>query len=242
MARSVRAAVMALTGAVALAGCTTTQHEAQRERLDSARMRAALQATRVRRANTLVTATSIGAVTAEGKTAFIVRVHNGSRRAVTDLPISVGYATRAGASVYLNAGANLGYFQAHLPVIGAGATLTWVYTTGRVLPRGARPFARVGLRRSAPALLTDTGVRIGLSYRLLAGSGSLRVRLNNPTSVPQYQLQVYAYSERDGRYLGAASATVMNLGAGSRSSTRLAPVGSLAGGRVHVQAIPTILQ
>ncbi len=240
MARSVRAALVTLAIAIALAGCTTTQHEAQRERLDSARLRAALEPTRVTFANTLVTPTSIGEVRAGGKTAFIVTVSNRGRRAVTDLPISVGYTTPAGANVFLNSAANLNYFQAHLPAIRSRRSLTWIYTTGRTVPAAARPFARVGLKPSAPALLTEN-VNILMSYRDLPSRNSLAIHLSNPTSVPQYQLQVYAYAKRDGHYVGAANTTVMNLGAGSGRSVRLGLVGSL-GSQLHVQAIPTILQ
>ena len=241
MARSVRTGLVALAGAAALTGCTTTQHEAQRERLDSARSRVALEPTRVTVANTVVTPTSIAEVRANGKTAFIVRVHNDGRRAVTDLPISVGYSTPAGTTTYLNSAANINYFQAHLPAIEAGRTLIWVYTAGRALPAGARPFAKVGLRRSAPALLTERNVSIGLRYRYDAAQRSLRVHLDNSTSVPQYQLQVYAYAKRGNHYVGAANVTVMNLGAGNRASVRLGLVG-VPGSQLHVQAIPTILQ
>ncbi len=241
MARSVRTGLVALAGAAALAGCTTTQHAAQRERLDSARNRAALESTRVAVANTVVTPTSIAEVRAGGKTAFIVTVRNRSRRAVTDLPISVGYSRPNGTMTYLNSAADLDYFQAHLPAIRSGRTLTWVYTAGRVLPAEARPFARVGLRRSAPAQLTETNVSIGLSYRYNESQRSLKVHLNNQTSVPQYQLQVYVYAKRDGRYVGAANATVMDLGAGTRETFHLGLVGG-AGNQLHVQAVPTILQ
>jgi hypothetical protein len=232
---------MATAGAIALAGCTTTQHEAQRERLDSARVRAALQSTRVMADNRLVTPGSIREVSGEGRTAFVVTVRNAGSRAETDLPISVGYTTPAGATVYLNSGANLDYFQAHLPAIRAGGTLTWIYTADRSLPPRVRPFARIGLKPSAPALMTETNVNIGLSYRYVVASRWLTVRLNNPTSVPQYQLQVYAYATRGGRYVGAANATVMNLGAGSRRNLRLRLIGQ-PGTQLHVQAIPTILQ
>jgi hypothetical protein len=232
---------VAVAGAAALAGCTTTQHAAQRERLDSARMRAALESTRVTVANTVVAPVSIAEVKADGRTAFVVTVRNSGVRAVTDLPISIGYTTPDGTSDYLNAAANLDYFQAHLPAIRAGGTLTWIYTADRVLPAHARPFAKVGLRRSAPALLTETNVNIESSYRYNEAQRSLKVHLNNPTSVPQYQLQVYAYATRGGHYVGAANATVMNLGAGNRRSVRLGFVGG-PGTRLHVQAVPTILQ
>ncbi len=59
--------------------------------------------------------------------------------------------------------------------------------------------------------------------------------------MPQYQLQVYAYAKQGGRYVAAANATVLNLGAGSSESVHLDLVGSTAQ-QLHVQAIPTILQ
>lgn len=234
-------AAVTLAIAIPLVGCTSTQHEAQRERLDSARQRAALEPTRVTRANATVTAGPVAEVRSRGRTAFVVSVHNHGGRAVTDLPISVGYITARGASVYLNAAANLNYFQAHLPAIRAGGSLRWVYTADRAVPAGARPFARVGLKRSAPALLTEMNVSIEVRYRRLAGTDSLAVQLQNPTSVPQYQLQLYAYSKRGSHYVGAGNATIVALGAGSRRSVRLGLVGKL-GTQLRVQAIPTILQ
>jgi hypothetical protein len=240
VAHSVRRAAVTLSIAIPLAGCTSTQHEAQRERLDSARQRAALESTRVRVANTTVTASSIAEVRSAARTAFVVTVRNRGRKAVTDLPISLGYTTPAGASVYLNAAPNPDYFQAHLPAIAAGGVLTWVYTTDRRVPAAARPFARVGTKRAAPALLTEANIKIKVSYHY-AGSSSLTVRLDNTTSVPQYQLQLYAFTTRGSKYVGAANATIATLGAGSKQSVRLGLVGTL-GSQLRVQAVPTILQ
>ncbi len=244
MVRSAKAAagaLVALAATVVLTGCTTTQHEAARERLDSARLRAALESTRVTVANLLVTPTSVAAVRSAGQTALIVTLQNRGRRAVTDLPISVAYKTPGGTTIYLNAGADLGYFQAHLPAIRARGSLTWVYTTRRSVPAHARVFARVGVRRSVPALVTEADPSIGLRYRYLPRWRSLKVQLDNATSVPQYQLQVYAYATRGSRYVGAADATVQDLGGGAQQSVRLGLVGRL-GDRLHVQAIPTVLQ
>lgn len=241
MARSVRRALAGLAICIPLAGCTTTQHEAQRVQLESARQRAALESTRVTVTNPLVRPTAISQVQAAGRTAFIVTVRNGSRRAVTDLPISVGYARAGGPSTYLNAGVNLNYFQAHLPAIKAGRSLVWVYTTERTMPPGVRPFARIGLKPAAPARLTEMNVGVRLGYSDRAGLNSLSIHLYNSTSVPQYQFQVYAYAIRGERYVAAGNATVADLGAGSRMHLRLALVG-YATGNLHVEAIPTILQ
>ncbi len=209
--------------------------------LDSARQRAALEHTRITVANPKVRATAVQAVAGAGATALVVTVANEQAHAVTDLPISVGYRTRAGARVYLNDGDDLGYFQAHLPAIGAHGSLRWVYTASRTLPAGARPFALVGKRQATPARLTETGLKLGVSYDYTAGSGSVVVHLDNSTSVPQYELQVYAYGREGGRYVAAGVRTVADLGAGTRQRVKLSLVGSGAQ-KLSVDAIPTILQ
>jgi hypothetical protein len=234
---------VAVTLAIALplAGCTTTQHEAQRERLDSARQRAALRPTRVTVANPLVTATALATIRAGDVTAFVATVRNGGRHAVSDLPISIGYTRADGASVYLNSAADLGYFQAHLPAIRAGHALTWVYTTTRSLPPATHAFARVGQRPAVPAKLTEMGVHIELGYGHRAGARAIAIELRNPTSVPQYQLQIYAYAQERGRYVAAGDATIADLAAGSKHRLRLALIGSSTK-QLHVEAVPTILQ
>jgi hypothetical protein len=234
-----------LLAAGLLAGCTTTQHEAQRMQLDSARERAAVLVTKVTSANPSVSASVSGSVSGPVagrlKTALIVSVHNAGRKAVTDLPISVGYAVPGKPRVYLNATTGLNYFETHLPAIFAGQSRIWVYTANGGLPKGARPFAIVGRKPSVAALLSEPNVRITVK---LAGSttSKLHIALDNSTSVPQYQLQVYAYAERAGHYLAAGNATVADLGAGSHQNLTLQLVGTPQGATVHVAAIPTILQ
>jgi hypothetical protein len=239
--------VAVATGALAvtlpLAGCTTTQHEAQRVQLESARQRASLKATRVRRANPTVAPTSVATVNAGDRTAFVVTVRNAGNRWVTDLPISVGYQRADGTRTYLNASANLNYFQAHLPAIAAGRSLTWVYTVAQhAVPHGTRPFAIVGIKRAAPARLTETNVRIELEVGDVSGAGSVTVQLDNPSSVPQYQFQLYAYARRGSRYVAAGNLTVAELEAGSKLRVRVPVVGVGPSANLHVEAIPTILQ
>jgi hypothetical protein len=242
VARSVRAGLAALALAVPLAGCTTTQHKAQREQLDSARQRVALDRTRVTTANPTVVPTAVDVVRSATATAFVVTVHNGGGKAVSDLPISVGYQPATGAQVYLNAAANLQYFQAHLPAIAAKHSLTWVYTTASKVPNGAQPFAAVGLKPAAPALLTEKDVSISVGSAHVSGANDVTVRLDNTSGVPQYQLQVYAYATAGGRFTAAGNATVPELDGGAKQSVRLKLVGAAPSANLHVVAIPTILQ
>lgn len=241
MARSVRVKVALVAIALPLAGCTTTQHEAQRLQLDAARQRVALERTRVRVPNRHVFPTQIGFVCSRTQTAIVVTVRNSGRRRVSDLPISVGYATRGGR-VYLNSGANRGYFDAHLPSIAAGHSLTWVYDAVAHLPQRSRVFAVIGRRPSAPAQLTETYVRIGLRYADRPTSSSVNIHLHNPTDVPQYELQVYAYARVGRRYTAAGSATVAELGGGAERALRLRLVGSAPTRGLRIEAVPTILQ
>jgi hypothetical protein len=241
--RGVAIATGALAVTLPLAGCTTTQHEAQRVQLESARQRASLKVTRVRGANATVAPTSVATVSAGGRTAFVVTVRNAGNRWVTDLPISVGYQRADGTRTYLNASANLNYFQAHLPAIAAGRSLTWVYTVAHhAPPHGARPFAIVGTKPAAPARLTETNVRIELEVGHVTRTGSVTVHLDNPSSVPQYQFQVYAYARQGSHYVAAGNLTVAELGGGAKQRVRIRMVGVVASANLHVEAIPTILQ
>jgi len=241
--RGVAVATGALAVALPLAGCTTTQHEAQRVQLESARQRASLKPTRVVVANATVAPTSVATVSGGGRTAFVVNVRNAGDRWVTDLPISVGYQRADGTRTYVNASANLNYFQAHLPAIAAGRSLTWVYTVAsHAVTHHAHPFAMVGTKPSAPARLTETNVRIGLDVGYITGARSVTVHLDNPTSAPQYQFQVYAYARQGSRYVAAGNLTIAELGAGSKQRVRVRLVGVGRSANLRVEAIPTILQ
>jgi hypothetical protein len=240
-ARLLGTTALLLVTAGLLAGCTTTQHEAQRMQIDSARERAAQLATKVTTANPLVTATVSATVARDRRTALVVSVHNSSRKTFTDLPISVGYALPGQPRVYLNATAGLEYFQSHLPALAAGHSFIWVYTADRSLPAGAQAFALVGSKASVAALVTEPNLQIAVKLGKSIGN-HLQISLGNSTSVPQYQLQVYAYARRDGRYVAAANAMVVDLGAGSHQNLMLKLVGAAQGATVHVEAIPTILQ
>lgn len=244
-----------------LAGCTTTMQQAARVQLNSARIRASELSTRVHVAGRTVLVSSVGLVSSAGATAFVVRVRNRSDRQLSDLPISVGVRVPGKPRLYLNAqsGREDFYFGAHLPVVAPGATLTWVYTLHRRLPRAARPFAIVGAR-PAPlvassgalpvvraAARTGAAARDGGAPRGDAGArenagSKLPVAVHNLSGVPQYQLQVYAFARHGGRYTAAGNLTVDELDGQVSKTFQLGLVGRPGRGRVHVEAFPTTLQ
>ncbi len=250
-------ALASLTAAAAvslLAGCSTTQQEAARLQLNSARIRASEIPTRVTAPGQAVRVARVALVTGRGQTAFIVQVHNPAGRPVSDLPISVGVRIGTRRAVYVNSQSpqEYSYFDAHLPVVAARGTLTWVYTTNRRLPARSRPFAIVGGQPS-PAVPRVNQLPVIRASALTGTPGSagaassqaasrLAIALHNLSGVPQYQLQVYAFAQAAGRYVAAGDTTVPHLGSLGSATLRLGLLGSLRHARLQIEALPTIFQ
>jgi hypothetical protein len=239
-----------LAGAAALAGCSTTQQEAARLQLNAARIRASEQRTQVTVPGRTVDVTRVARVVTGGRTAFVVQVRNPGTQPVSDLPISVGVRVENKRPVYVNrqSTAELSYFDAHLPLVEPGATLTWVYTTDRRLPARARAFALVGgtpsnrAPRSNPLPVIRASAVATVTTASAADGSPLAVSLHNLSSVPQYQLQVYAVAERAGRYVAAGDFTVPHLGSNASSRLKLPILGHINHARLQIEAAPTIFQ
>ncbi len=234
------AALLAVAGS--LAGCSTTQQKAARLQLENSRLRAAQLSTRVSTAGSTVAVAGISLVHRSGRTAFVVTVRNRGGRPVSDLPISVGYRSGDDHAVYLNSAAGIGYFDTHLPLVGTGRAFTWVYTTGRPIPTGARPFARVGASSTVQVPGLTTPPAIAAAVRAGTAGGAIRVSVRNLSGVTQYQLPVYAVASRGPRVLAAATGTISELGGGSSRTLQLRLLGSAAGAHVELETQPTIFQ
>jgi hypothetical protein len=233
--RSARALAL-LGGFAALAGCTTTQQQAAWLRMNNARLRASELSVRVTTPGSDVAVEQVSAVSGGGRSAVVVRVRNLGSRALSDLPISVGARAASGRRTYLNAAPGLDFFQTHLPVIRGHGQLTWVYASDHRLPAGARLFANIGSRSLAarpplPQIEVERGV--------ITRAGAVRLKVVNRSSVPQYQLPVYAFVRRGGTYVAAGQATIGVLSGGGASALRLKLVGRPQGD-LAIEAGPTI--
>jgi hypothetical protein len=231
-------AIMLLGVIAGLAGCTTTQQKAAWLRMNDARLRASELSVRVTTPGSAVAVEQVSAVAGGGRSALVVRVRNLRSRTLSDLPISVGAVGASGRRTYFNGAPGLDFFKTHLPPIPARGQLTWVYTTGARMPGGARPFARVGSRSlQAPSSLPQ--IRVLRRRGGGVAAGALRLTVVNRSSIPQYQLPVYAVVRRGGRYLAAGEGTIGDLAGGSSSAIRLPLVGKPAGA-LELEAPPTI--
>jgi uncharacterized lipoprotein YmbA len=251
VARSVRASKRAtgvgctvVAAGIAVAGCATTQQEAVRLRLNSARIRVSEKPTKVAVAGRLLRVKQVALVTGASGSAIVVRLHNPGRQTVSDLPISVGIRKGAARQRPLNIKSpeELSYFDAHVPVIAPGATVTWVYTTTRRVPAGARPYAIVGARQSvARAPRVSTAPVIDAIAAGTATATRVPVALQNQSSVPQYQLQVYAVARHGRRYVAAGALTVPHLDGDGKHTVQLPLLGHPAQGRLRLEALPAMV-
>lgn len=238
MARSARPGFAAWLIVGALAGCATTQQEASRLQLNSARLRATEVPVRVTQPDPRVRPAQISVVRGPGGAAIVVTLHNPASGPTSDRPISVGIET-AHRRRYLNAAAGIGYFQTHVPPIPAGGTLTWVFRTSRPVPLQARPFADVGAPVLTPAGVQSRAPQIAVGALLRRGR-ELALTVRNDSSVPQYQLQLYAVARRAGRYLAAGTASIAHLAPGTSSRQRIRLTGRTGSAALLVQVPPTI--
>ncbi|MFZ0385505.1 MAG: hypothetical protein WAL22_07575 [Solirubrobacteraceae bacterium] len=229
---------------IAVAGCATTQQEAVRLQLNSARIRASENPTKVAVAGRALRVTRVALVRGRTGSAIVVALHNPGRRTISDLPISVGVRTGDARQRPLNvrSSSELSYFDAHVPVIAAGRTVTWVYATSHRTPAGARPYAIVGARPSVRAPRVTAAPAISATAR-----GQVRwfpgtaVTLHNRSSIPQYQLQVYVVARHGRRYVAAGALTVPHLGSGGRHTVVVPLFGHRGRGRLEFEALPTIV-
>jgi hypothetical protein len=232
------AGALALAG---LAGCVTTQQLNERAALRAKRLLASRQPLLVTRPSAEVRVEDVALVRGARRSAVVVTLASTSAHALNDLPISVGVVTR-GRRTYLNRRGGLDYFQSHLASIAPGARATWVFTTPRRLRHGARPFARVGSPARLPVSRPGTLPALVASPLGAPATASVRVRVRNPTQVPQYGLPIYALARRGGRYVAAGRATIDNLGTATTATVELELVGSARQASLQLEATPTIFK
>lgn len=239
-------ALVALLGCAAASSCTTTQQAASRLQLNDARIRASQLHTRIIALSTSIEARSVLVIPTRGHRTFVVVLRNLSSTPTSDNAIVIGLIGRTGRATPLNGAANRPYFDAHLPSIPARGELRWVLTTSARVPPESRPYALVG-RRSTPSP-TVSAPMPSLSVSSLNSakrSGTRRklvVRVQNRSSIPQYQLPVYAIVSRSGVPVAAGAAVIPALGADSQAVVGIPMFGSATGGQLELEAPPTTYQ
>jgi hypothetical protein len=220
----------------------TTQQEAARLQINSARIRASQVRLRVTGQSRQVELASVRliALPRVARSAIVVTLRNRGDTGVSDLPLLVGVSLPHGHRISLNR-ETADYFQNHVPAIAPHEELGFVLTVQRRLPAGAVPYARLG--GSADVAVPIGGPLPALRVTTIRdrhGRATLTVR--NLSSIPQFQLPVYAVASRNGRLVAAGQALVTELDSGASARLRVPLIGNSAGATLSLQAPPTILK
>jgi hypothetical protein len=146
-------------------------------------------------------------------------------------------ASSGGKPTFVNLGKGTPYFQSHLPAVAPGATFTFVYQARRPLPSGI-PTVQIGTPRHPPTTASSLP-QLEMSSKL-SSKQTATVELKNPTSIPQYDVEVYAAASRDGKVVAAGAAPLAFLNGGATASVHVPLVGDTKGARIQVFAPPTI--
>ena len=243
-------AMSSLLAAAALVGCTSTQQTATWLHIRSERELDRRKAIDVKQADPGLHVVRSAVIRGAGGTAIAVDLRNQGSKPVNDLPLAVGVKTPRGETTYLNDQGHLPYFEAHAPALAPGQEGTWVYTTTRALPAGSA-VARVGVAASPPTTasrvpeLEITGVSTSEAKREKGkppSPATVEAEIDNDTGMTQYDVAVYAWAEKGGRYVAAGGGTAGDLDAGEGTTVKLELVGDPDGAEVHVAAPPTIFQ
>lgn len=235
-------AVSCLLPLAALTGCETTQQTSDRLKIRAERILASRAPVEVKKANRSVQVLDVTIVRGAKQAAIAVTLRNRGPRPVNDLPLAVGVEAGEG-TVFVNQGSSFRYFEAHAPVLAPRRATTWVFTAPAAKLPGGSPVARVGFPADAP---TEARALPRLRVtRIVSSSGkqpTVEATIANEAGFPQYDLSVYAWAKREGRYVAAGQKSIGNLGTGKQTRVKLALVGDPGEAKVHVSAPPTIFE
>jgi len=108
------------------------------------------------------------------------------------------------------------------------------------LPAGT-PVAAVGQPKGPLPAKPQTLPKLDVTAKGEA-KGAVRASIANTSGIPQYELEIYAWARKGGRYVAAGRADLPFLNSGDTTQVRVPLVGDPKGARIHVTAPPTIFQ
>jgi hypothetical protein len=228
---------------VALSGCQTTQEAAARIHVRSARELASREKLDLGKPSQTVEVADVTLLESDGRQAVAVELRNTGSEPAHDLPLAVGVRDSNGDRVYLNR-EHGPYFQSHIPALGAGERATWVYTDKDLVQGAHDAFAEVGADPSAAVDRPPSLPALDLSAVQPTAGNPDRIRfdVSNPTELPQYDLDTYAWATKAGQVVAAGRASAGDLEPDETEPVSLSLVGAPKGAELHVSAPPTIFE
>ncbi|MGD0196933.1 MAG: hypothetical protein ABSC56_03345 [Solirubrobacteraceae bacterium] len=231
------AALLALLGALSLAGCESTEQESAQIAKRLGHQSADAAVTQIKGTNAAVRVDQAQIVSSRSGTAAALELTNTSSRPQADIPILVTAYDAAGKAVYSNATVGESSPSGELSFLAAHATAWWV--DGSLLAAGGTP-VRLTAKIGDP---TTSAVQLALSVsHLAAGSNFVGPLIDgkavNGSASAESDATVYAVALVGGHLVGAGQGVVPALAAHGSASFQVNVTGKAAGATVAATIVP----
>jgi hypothetical protein len=231
------APLLAVLGALGLAGCQTTEQESARIAKRLGHQTADATVTQIKRVNASVRVDSAQIVAGKGGAAAALELTNTSSVAQADIPILITVYDAAGKAVYSNTTVGDSSPSGELSLLEGHATVWWV--DSNVLASGGAPVrvtAMIGAQTaSAPTLsLRATGLGSGSNFvgPFVTGTAA------NASAGPAADVTVYAVALAGSRVVAAGQSLIPSIAAHGSSSFQVTVIGNPKGASYAVTAAP----
>jgi hypothetical protein len=237
----VRAAItgaVAVTLALALTGCESTQEESARLERTAHHTRVVERVLSIAKASADITVLSATLVRGSEGAAAVVTLRNDSARALREVPIAITVRNAQGGTVFQN---NAPGLEAALTTVGslpAHGEATWVDDQ---IPASGDPVSVTALAGEAPFVsgaLPQIEVA-GVHPSEESGSATAAGTVHNRSSVTQRALVVYIVTRHQGRIVAAGRAILPEVAPGATAPFQAFLVGAPSGATLQVEAPAT---
>ena len=240
MSARAAAALLALLGALSLAGCESTEQESAQIAKRLGHQRADAAVTQIKGTNASVRVDQARIVSTRAGTAAVLELTNTSNRPQADIPILITAFDATGKAVYTNATVGESSPSGELSYLAAHATAWWV--DGSVLVAGGTP-VRLTARIGEP---TASAVPLSLSVSNLAtGSNFVGPLISgkavNGSATAESDATVYAVALVGGHPVAAGQGVIPALAAHASASFQVNVIGKASSGSVAATVVPAHL-
>ena len=241
-ARSIAGGLIAL-GALALAGCQTTQDKAKAVQERAADLQAAQVPLTIPKPNKDVQVIDQTIISDENGSAVAVEARNTTSRTLVGVPILIDVRDAQGKPVFKNDAFGLDFALNHIPLMKPGETVTWV--NDQILSSGEPTSVKATVGQ--PDSVDPPQIpRIAVSEpRLHDDPSGVEVEgsVTNQSQLDQRKLVLFAVARRGGEIIAAGRGQVKNLRAEKRSfSYNIFFIGDPQGADVEIEAPPTTFE
>lgn len=226
---------------VTLAACESTQQESERIGREGKQLAAGPAALSLGATNRDVRTSDVTLLAGGGRTAVAARLTSSSTRAQAEVPVLVTVTGKGGKVLYSNQAGGLEPSLQHLALLPAGASAWWVDDQVLTSQTATGVRVRVGTGASVPPRAQASVSVRSVQLSEQGGIGVVSATVLNGSAKEQLKVPVFVVAVRGGRVVAAGRAVVGALAAhrGSSASVQVFLVGSAAGAKLELTAVPT---